>query len=769
MPAQILTVNTKQSTGAPQPDAVVTARLIPPRDRSTPRTTDGLIVNRTPPSQTTDAAGQAELTLYPTELMSPAGCLWEITIKSGDFTTTDRISMPDEAATLKARVDATDPTTIHHERPTTLTDGAIGAVAFRNSPSDLTDTEKTRVRTNIGAVRRTDTEVGAAAFTNPPAGLTDTQKRVIRRDIGADANFIARERSDHPAIWGTNNAVNVNSNTYAGVVLNGIVISAQSGQPVKIYQRLAGGPPYLRLLGTTQQAITTGDLVNKVFTWAIAGNTGDIPASKLPFNVPAWLRDPINDDIDWTLLNTTLQEFCRNPPEGTDRVLIDRDDLTPEQKLPAALGAGSQLLGMSADGANTEWVDPPDSSPGGGDPDRVLRIAKAQWVLPNAAADHIDDVVIRQRKSGTTSFMSKTGGETIHLDDAFVLQDELRTEYAAVLVADRPSVADADFGKIYGVGPNNEVDELAYKQRVNETVVSVFMGRLRAPSNSPGLISYGFSQVGRSAGWSAGGYISPPEADTATIIELVQYRNVLLAPTIEITVNNAGPLTGHTAAFHLDYRQEGTSTWTRLTLTPTAGFNVPQQKRFSQNGTTNAAFLLTPEETWEFKFPSPTDATQDVILHSVDGIRRIADEGEIEQAKAEATHELATESAAIRAAIPSAPETRAETRWDTPFPGNLTTSPQFLYEPDGADRYVMPSTGRMLIAMKYADGVGSRGGSMASAEVPADFFTSSRAQIVALGQNRGLIITLDAQRRVSLDSTNADNSQIGKLSFTHIT
>lgn len=78
---------------------------------------------------------------------------------------------------------------------------------------------------------------------------------VDRRITSEGPSLIAQERSDHPAVYLTTAAVNVNSNQFAGVVENGVLVEVRNGVAT-FYRRLGGGPPYWVSDGSTSTGLT---------------------------------------------------------------------------------------------------------------------------------------------------------------------------------------------------------------------------------------------------------------------------------------------------------------------------------------------------------------------------------------------------------------------------------------------------------------------------------------------------------------------------------
>lgn len=459
-----------------------------------------------------------------------------------------------------------------------------------------------------------------------------------------------------PAIvWVSDDDVNINSNTWDGMVTNGVVIGI-SNTRIRVYRRTANDfAPYLTLIGT----VTGSDLSQADFNVLsnVWWNTITGAALRGKADIPSWLVDPL-EDIPPRKADGLMKPYARLPNDAVVPVIPDvkiaRGDLHTTQQLPAALGTAGQVAKINAAGNGIIWSDDLVGTPGS-QGEAIVRVGLAESFTSNPDADHVGDVVFQKRGPlGGLGFMTPGGSVTTSLDGALVLQDLLGFK-GIISVTSLPAVGDAEWGVIYAlgttVGGNIETRELHYKQRIEEQIIEIPIFRLPSPDDGVGIISYGWSETQENGDHAAGGSITPPESAQSTIYRLVQVRNRLNAPQIIIINNTDGPLSGHAASFGLEYRLKGTSAWTTINLTPVPGFNVPQQAKWQHSGAENGAFLLTPESIYQFRFPSPTQAGQHITLHTVDAMRQLADEIDISNAVAEAIHTAAQGDALIRASL----------------------------------------------------------------------------------------------------------------------
>ena len=196
----------------------------------------------------------------------------------------------------------------------------------------------------------TDATARAAAAANAAAlaalnvltvgQVNDLADARIISSVGA--NFIASERQDHPGVYVTNAAVNVNANTYAGMPLNAVLISVRNGVSL-FYRRLAGGPPYFVLVGGTNTAIPVD--------WASTGS---------PLAIP-WDVKLAGTLAPWTRLAAAVLDGRGNPVAPP---AIPAGALALAQRLPTA--TDGQLAEWDATNSRWRAIDKPTASSSSG-------------------------------------------------------------------------------------------------------------------------------------------------------------------------------------------------------------------------------------------------------------------------------------------------------------------------------------------------------------------------------------------------------------------
>ena len=209
-----------------------------------------------------------------------------------------------------------------------------------SSPTGTIDDAAVLALIAVWAHEGNDDQIPASKLHNAGGGQ-GTGNDAVARATASDAlaatvaNALEIAALEHPVQWaveGDNGVIPddkvarqiyaqsgaLNINVDQGHTPGDVVIEIVSGV-VKVYQRNTSGPPYYTLVGST-----TTQLLSNIASWALTGNTDEIPAGKFPFAIPDWLASPLTHDIPWSLLNSTLHLW-------TEAI---NTDLIPDAKLP---------------------------------------------------------------------------------------------------------------------------------------------------------------------------------------------------------------------------------------------------------------------------------------------------------------------------------------------------------------------------------------------------------------------------------------------------
>ena len=225
-------------------------------------------------------------------------------------------------------------------------------------------------------------------------------------------------------------------------------------------------------------------VIGLVSTWAIQGNTDDIPIGKLPFGVPSWILD-FTESIPYSKLAGTLETWAvvdEVPPV----------QIIPNSRLPVARFLPAPTLledGIIAKIAGGQWVAAEEAT--------LTGVAAKVWRLEYVDGNTLTGlgqegkVFIRLRyldtynAAGTRTAVQDTGnawltaggGRSISVVDALDVKALLAAATVPALMAlvsSLPSASDATWGRFYGLGDGSAVDEISYRRR--EQTTSLDMG-----------------------------------------------------------------------------------------------------------------------------------------------------------------------------------------------------------------------------------------------------------------------------------------------------
>ena len=374
--------------------------------------------------------------------------------------------------------------------------------------------------------------------------------------------------------------------------------------------------------------------------FAIRGNTAEIPTTRFPFSIPAWLSE-LATDIPWTKLDGTLAAWVRR----TNTDVIPDTKLPAARLLPSPAGIADGQIAKVQSGA---WAIGTDEAGAGASGAKVWR-----FELISGSGAQSEDVFVRLKFIDTfsdtgvrtnaqdlgTGYLTAAGTRTISQNAALDIKTLLGiTSLAALMnrVTALPTAGDATWGEFYGLSDTaGRVKDVFYRREVEVSILDWRVERLSSTNRD----LHGYAQVARGGanGYSAGGSLFPGREN---IEELIEEKNENGNVTVRCVVNDGGLLLSNISVILFYDNGDGEysfSTARELPLFHDASFTIAGQRRYV-SAVANV-FRFVPGRRYGLKFRNAGQA-HDLILSAGNHMVALADADDLEAVKSEALREI---------------------------------------------------------------------------------------------------------------------------------
>ena len=418
--------------------------------------------------------------------------------------------------------------------------------------------------------------------------------------------------------FATNSDVATTSNL--GTALNDIIIET-GGDSITIWRRTSAVSPYLTQVGTVQDvtAQVAAEIADRVEGWAIKNNASAIPPGKL------------SGVINWARINNAAALI----PLNKMSVAITN------RLLPAATEANNGKIAKIAGGV---WAIGTDEQGEGGGGQAAGLADSTRFRFVNGVGAQAGKVFFGfefvDRYDTSQAFPTRTSLDVgsfgympaditrndyvISQADALDLKSYLGSAGLTVamsLVTNLPNLANADWGALYGRGPNGQVNDVFYKRRESTTEQLFIPARLPSILLGPSAI-HGFTTL--AVDYGPGGALSPE----AEIVELIERSQPNGDTFTRLILPRTSPLAGSDISALLYWKSDDQdySVDRELTLVHDSSFVSAVNKRYLS--AVYSGYKFTPGYPFDLTWRLPGAANY-LELHSEDRLVRVSDQEDL--------------------------------------------------------------------------------------------------------------------------------------------
>ena len=415
--------------------------------------------------------------------------------------------------------------------------------------------------------------------------------------------------------------------------------------------------------GTAAQ--TPGQTYEAVYDWAEEGNDDLIPANKLanatgiadPAAIATTVRGLVSDwaeagnqsDIPFARMDGTLEPWT----EIADESIIPDGRLPAARLLPSPTGLDDGKVVKISSG---QWLAGDDVAGSGGNSSALADTTRFRFVP--GTGQNVGKVFLGfeyvDRYNTALAFPTRTSldvGSFAYIpsdmsrDDYTISQSEAldvkgllaQSEVDAImnLVTSLPPAGTANWGQFYGLSDSSgQVKDVYYRREESTSKQTWLPARLQSPNGS--VVGFTLLDSNLSTGYRAGGALSPSD----NFDELVEEFFSAGVVATRVIVEDGTPLTSDIAII-MRYRAEGTTgTRETLTLLHDASFSLSGHRRYvSANYTERKFDPADHRDGWDIVWRNSGN-TNDLILHSAQFMRKLADEDDLDVAAAKLQNEV---------------------------------------------------------------------------------------------------------------------------------